>query len=170
MVDNPEPVTNDNTHLIPKTTFEGPVLEFDFPSLHIGVAEYEEGPTGCTVFYFPNEAKSVVDIRGGMSGTIQGVAAADGSVSAICFAGGSLYGLEAATGVSAEVFAQSRYSGIYDVRGAIIYDFFRDTGSIPIKRWVAQLYGRRSRVFFPRCQRRRSFRDLWKMVVETFPE
>ena len=41
--DNPEPATNDNTRLIPKTEFEGPVLEFDFPSLHIGVAEYEEG-------------------------------------------------------------------------------------------------------------------------------
>lgn len=133
MVDNPEPVTNDNAHLVPKTTFEGPVLEFDFPSLHIGVAEYEEGPTGCTVFYFPNEAKSVVDIRGGMPGTIQGIAAADGGVSAICFAGGSLYGLEAATGVSAEIFAQSRYSGIYDVRGAIIYDFFRDNWIYPDK-------------------------------------
>lgn len=133
MVDNPEPVTNDNTHLIPKTTFEGPVLEFDFASLHIGVAEYEEGPTGCTVFYFPNSAKSVVDIRGGMPGTIQGIAAADGGVSAICFAGGSLYGLEAATGVSAELFAQSGYSGVYGVRGAIIYDFFRANWIYPDK-------------------------------------
>ncbi len=133
MVDNPEPVTNDNTQLIPKTAFEGAVLEFDFPSLHIGVAEYEEGPTGCTVFYFPNGAKSVVDVRGGMSGTIQGSAAADGGVSAICFAGGSLYGLEAATGVSAELFAQSGYSDIHDVRGAIIYDFFRENWIYPDK-------------------------------------
>ena len=129
----PEPLTNDNTHLIPKTAFEGPVLEFDFPSLHIGVAEYEEGPTGCTVFYFPNGAKSVVDIRGGMPGTIQGIAAADGGISAICFAGGSLYGLEAATGVSAEIFAQSSYPGIYSVRGAIIYDFFRANWIYPDK-------------------------------------
>lgn len=133
MVDNPEPVTNDNTSLIPKTTFEGAVLEFDFPSLHIGVAEYEEGPTGCTVFYFPNSAKSVVDIRGGLPGTIQGIAAADGGVSAICFAGGSLYGLEAATGVSAEIFAQNGYSSIHGVRGAIIYDFFRDNWIYPDK-------------------------------------
>ncbi len=133
MVDNPEPVTNDDTSLIPKTTFEGAVLEFDFPSLHIGVAEYEEGPTGCTVFYFPNSAKSVVDIRGGLPGTIQGIAAADGGISAICFAGGSLYGLEAATGVSAEIFAQNGYSSIHGVRGAIIYDFFRDNWIYPDK-------------------------------------
>ena len=133
MADNPEPMTNDNTHLIPKTEFEGPVLEFDFPSLHIGVAEYEEGPTGCTVFYFPNGAKSVVDIRGGMPGTVQGIAAADGGTSAICFAGGSLYGLEAATGVSAEIFAQSGYSGVHEVRGAIIYDFFRTNWIYPDK-------------------------------------
>ena len=133
MTDRPEPVTNDNTHLIPKIVFEGPVLEFDFPSLHIGIAEYEEGPTGCTVFYFPNSAKSVVDVRGGMPGTIQGIAAADGGISAICFAGGSLYGLEAATGVSAEIFAQSGYSGVHGVRGAIIYDFFRANWIYPDK-------------------------------------
>lgn len=131
--DTSQPVTNDNTHLIPKTVFKGPVLEFDFPSLHIGVAEYEEGPTGCTVFYFPNGAKSVVDIRGGMPGTLQGIAAADGGMSAICFAGGSLYGLEAATGVSAEIFAQSGYPGIFSVRGAIIYDFFRANWIYPDK-------------------------------------
>lgn len=133
MTDSPEPVTNDNTHLIPKTEFEGPVLEFDFPSLHIGIAEYEEGPTGCTVFYFPNSAKSVVDVRGGMPGTLQGITAADGGISAVCFAGGSLYGLEAVTGVSAEIFAQSGYSGVHGVRGAIIYDFFRANWIYPDK-------------------------------------
>ena len=133
MANNPESVTNDNTHLIPKTEFEGPVLEFDFPSLHIGIAEYEEGPTGCTVFYFPNGAKSVVDVRGGMPGTLQGITAADGGMSAICFAGGSLYGLEAVTGVSAEIFAQSGYSGVHGVRGAIIYDFFRANWIYPDK-------------------------------------
>lgn len=133
MRDNPEPVTNDNTHLMPKTEFVGPVLQFDFPSLHIGIAEYEEGPTGCTVFYFPNGAKSVVDVRGGLPGTVQGITAADGGTSAICFAGGSLYGLEAVTGVSAEIFAQSGYSGVHSVRGAIIYDFFRANWIYPDK-------------------------------------
>ena len=27
-------------------------LELDFPGLEIGIAEYEEGPTGCTVLNF----------------------------------------------------------------------------------------------------------------------
>ena len=119
MTEDSGPVTNDNTRLIPKTAFEGPVLEFDFPSLHIGIAEYEEGPTGCTVFYFPNRAKSVVDVRGGNPGTLLGIAAVDSwRISAICFAGGAIYGFEAMTGVSAEIFAQNGYSQVYGTRGA----------------------------------------------------
>jgi 6-aminohexanoate-oligomer endohydrolase len=82
--------------LIPKTEFDEPILRFDFPSIHIGVAEYELGKTGCTVFYFPKGAIAAVDIRGGSPGTIM---AGDAWVDAICYAGGSLYGLEAATGV-----------------------------------------------------------------------
>ena len=39
--------------LAPVTVFEGPQLAFGFPALRVGVAEYEEGPTGCTVFWFP---------------------------------------------------------------------------------------------------------------------
>jgi hypothetical protein len=29
--------------LVPRTSFEGPTLHFDFPSTQIGIAEYEEG-------------------------------------------------------------------------------------------------------------------------------
>ncbi len=57
--------------------------------------------------------------------------AGDGPTEAICFAGGSLYGLEACTGVTAEWLARRQASGksanIFDdiavVRGAIIFDF-----------------------------------------------
>ena len=45
---------------------------------------------------------------------------------AICFAGGSLYGLEAATGVSAEILKErgnARWEQIACVQSAIIYDF-----------------------------------------------
>jgi hypothetical protein len=28
-------------------------LRFDFPGLRVGIAEYEDGPTGCTVFHLP---------------------------------------------------------------------------------------------------------------------
>lgn len=128
-----EQMTNDNVECIVKTVFDGPILEFDFPSLHIGVAEYENGLTGCTVFYFPETAQSVSDIRGGMPGTLQGAPHADGETSAICFAGGSLYGLEAVTGVSSELLVQNHCDDIYAVRGAIIYDFFNRNWIYPDK-------------------------------------
>src|SRR4051794_7995566 len=86
--------TNENTTLLPRTTFDGPALEFDFPALQIGVAEYTEGPTGCTVFAFPAGASVEVDLRGGSPGVLGDY----GFTHAICLAGGSLYGLEAATG------------------------------------------------------------------------
>ncbi len=61
-------ITNDNVPLTPKTTFDGPALEFNFPAMKVGIAEYEEGPTGCTVFYFPKGVSTAVDIRGGSVG------------------------------------------------------------------------------------------------------
>lgn len=54
----------------PKTEFNGATLTFDFPSFQIGVAEYPDGPTGCTLFYFSQDAQTAVDIRGGSPGTI----------------------------------------------------------------------------------------------------
>jgi L-aminopeptidase/D-esterase-like protein len=117
------PQSNDTLSLVPRTTFTEPTLAFDFPSFHIGVAEYAEGPTGCTVFYFPDGAPTAVDIRGGSSGTIGNYP----HNNAICLAGGSLYGLEAATGVAAELFKRHEYSVDFEkitaVSGAIIYDF-----------------------------------------------
>jgi L-aminopeptidase/D-esterase-like protein len=121
--------SNDARKLTPKTEFDGPSLKFDFPDLHIGVAEYAEGPTGCTVFYFPKRALIVADPRGGSPGTIwtEQLHAGDGWIDAVCLAGGSLYGLEAATGVSAELFAKRNYSTGWNdialVTGAIIYDY-----------------------------------------------
>ena len=126
-------ITNDNTRMTPQTNFEGRVLKFDFPELQIGIAEYKEGPTGCTVFYFPKDAISVADVRGGFPGTIRGTSAEDGRTSAICLAGGSAYGLEAVTGVASELFAMRNYLGVYNVRGAVIYDFFRNNMIYPDK-------------------------------------
>ena len=45
--------TNDLLDLTPRTELAGPELEFDLAGLEIGCAEYDEGPTGCTVFHFP---------------------------------------------------------------------------------------------------------------------
>jgi L-aminopeptidase/D-esterase-like protein len=114
----------------------GRVLEFDFPGFEIGVAEYEEGPTGCTVFHFPRGAVFAADVRGGSPGTI---GADYGWARAICFAGGSLMGLEAASGVAAELFARRGHehvdwNDVPTVAGAIIFDFgARRTGAYPDK-------------------------------------
>ena len=106
-----------------RTEFDGPALEVDFPGLRIGVAEYDEGPTGCTVFHFTRGATIERDVRGGSPGTFGEFDWLD----AICFAGGSLYGLESATGVAAELFAQRGYDtgwmSIAAVAGAIIFDW-----------------------------------------------
>jgi L-aminopeptidase/D-esterase-like protein len=116
-------VTNDTASLVPRTEFDGPTLELDFPGLEIGVAEYDDGPTGCTVFHFRDGASVATDVRGGSPATLGG----SEWVRAICFAGGSFYGLEATMGVAAELFAQSGYAtgwtDIKPVSGAIVFDY-----------------------------------------------
>ena len=116
-------LTNDTAELVPRTEFGGPELELDFPGLAIGVAEYDEGPTGCTVFAFDGGAAVASDVRGGSTGTTGGTGE---WLHALCFAGGSAYGLEAATGAAAELFARRGYStgwtDIAVVFGAIIFD------------------------------------------------
>jgi len=95
-------ISNDQLHPQPRADIESRrVLEYDFPGLEIGVAEYAEGPTGCTVIHFPKVASMQIDVRGGSPG-INGEYLT--VINAICFAGGSLYGLEASTGVAAELF------------------------------------------------------------------
>jgi 6-aminohexanoate-oligomer endohydrolase len=126
--------SNDHAELVPVTAFDGAVLELDFPELRVGVAEYEEGPTGCTVFQFPAGAAAATDVRGGSPGVLGGYEWVD----AICFAGGSLYGLEAATGVAAELLAQRDYriswTEIPLVSAAIVFDFgSRDNAIYPDK-------------------------------------
>ncbi len=112
------------------TLASGDVLEFDFPGLEIGIAEYPAGPTGTTVFYFPNKAKMAVDARGGAPGTLNTEYLRLGYdravMDAVVFSGGSWYGLSAATGV-AEGIKEMRsnsgaWEGIAGVVGGIIFD------------------------------------------------
>ena len=107
----------------PQSAPDGSALEFDFPAFEVGVAEYAEGPTGCTVFHFPAGAALAVDVRGGSPAYVGDY----GWTHAICLAGGSVYGLEAAAGVAAELFARRDFATAWDelalVAGAIIYDF-----------------------------------------------
>jgi L-aminopeptidase/D-esterase-like protein len=118
-------------------------LTFDFPRLRVGCAEYPEGPTGCTVFVFDRGVLSSADIRGGSVGSV--LADEYGFLKAICFAGGSLLGLEAASGVAASMFADRghesvQWADIPAVAGAIVYDFDRPTSAYPDKELGAAAY------------------------------
>jgi L-aminopeptidase/D-esterase-like protein len=151
-------ITNDTADLTPVTEFETPVVEFEFPGLEIGVAEYTEGPTGCTVFAFPGGATGVSDVRGGAPGTI--LSHREGWVDAICLAGGSVYGLEATTGVSAELLRRKGYDtdwhNIGIASGAVIYDFnkFRANRAVyPDKALGRAAYNARRPGVFPRGAR-----------------
>ena len=118
---------DDTSAFTPVTACGEPALAFDFPGLEVGVAEYAEGPTGCTVFHFPQGATGLADVRGGAPGTA--LTHREGWVHAICLAGGSVYGLEACAGVAAELLARRDYdtdwSNIAIVPGAVLFDFNR---------------------------------------------
>ena len=114
----------------PKVYKDGPSIKFDFPGMTIGVAEYDEGPTGTTVFYFPKGVKGAVDARGGATGTLNATALMNSYESkmmqAVVFSGGSWYGLSAATGVANGIKDLKTKEGNVDfiagIVGAIIYD------------------------------------------------
>ena len=99
------------------------LVEFDFPGVYVGTAEYPEGPTGVTVLSVPAGARTAIDQRGGAIGMIGGYPFNH----AICLAGGSVYGLAAANGVADELLERSNGHTGFDqldlVSGAIIYDF-----------------------------------------------
>ncbi|MFI9841116.1 P1 family peptidase [Nonomuraea sp. NPDC051941] len=107
-------------------------VAFDLPGVLVGTAEYAEGPTGCTVIHVPAGARTAVDARGGAVGMSGGY----DYNHAICFAGGSVYGLAAAAGVSDELLARrdnrTRWDDLQLVSGAVIYDFSaRETAVYP---------------------------------------
>ena len=114
----------------PHVSYDGPALTFDFPGVKVGVAEYEEGPTGTTVLYFPTPVVAAVDVRGGAPGTVNAdvmrLAYDDPFVNAIVLSGGSSYGLSAATGVANALKDMIADAGNFDnvavVPGAIIFD------------------------------------------------
>lgn len=124
--------TNSEFALLPSHSPGDGVCKYDFPEVSIGTAEYAEGPTGATVIWLPAGARTAVDRRGGAVGLIGGYAYNH----AICFAGGSVYGLAAATGVSASLLEKNDGRAGFDqlqlVSGAIIYDFStRDNAIAP---------------------------------------
>lgn len=104
---------------------------FDFRDFLVATAEYEEGPTGMTLFSFPSGALTAVDVRGGAAATRETTLldskSAYPAVDAIVLAGGSTYGLEAASGVMSSLLEQrggrTGFADIPSVPAAIVYDF-----------------------------------------------
>ncbi|MGC7098478.1 P1 family peptidase [Amycolatopsis lurida] len=128
----PGALTNDDTELTPQPSEGRAVVPFDLPGVFVGTAEYNEGPTGCTVLHFPEGVRTAIDARGGAVGLSGGYDIHQ----AIVFAGGSVYGLEAAAGVGTELLHRvenrTHWAALQHVSGAVIYDFSaRDTAIAP---------------------------------------
>ncbi len=124
------PQTSPAALSVAKIDKSGPSLKFDFPDMLVGVAEYDEGPTGTTVFYFPKGVKGAVDMRGGAPGELNAEILQNAyerpRVQAVVFSGGSWYGLSAAAGVANGIkklrAAEGNVDFIAGVVGAIIFD------------------------------------------------
>ncbi len=107
------------------------LLQFDWPAVRIGTGEYEEGPTGVTVFHFPQHALAAVDVRGGGPGTVNTdwlrLGYDENALDTVVFSGGSWYGLENVTAVATALKDDGLRSGDWTnvalSVGAIIYDF-----------------------------------------------
>lgn len=115
---------------------EKSTLHFDFPEVQIGTAENAKGPTGLTLFYFPQGVQAAIDVRGGSAGTFftqekmfQGDAYLDG----IVFSGGGILGMEAITGVVSSLFAkqnQVTFTKMPLISGAVIFDYMPRNNAI----------------------------------------
>lgn len=110
--------------------------------LTVGHAESDDGATGVTVVRFPAPTPTVVDVRGGASATYDtaslGLDATFGRRWAIFFAGGSVFGLDAARGIRAEILASggghrafSNPHRVVPVSGAALFDLPRTEGRLP---------------------------------------
>ncbi|TNE64804.1 MAG: peptidase S58 DmpA [Alphaproteobacteria bacterium] len=131
----PAIAADDQSHLEPVLNSTDRALTFDWPAIEIGTGEYEDGPTGVTVFRFKKKALVQVDARGGGPGTVNTDYVALGydypELDTIVFAGGSWYGLEATTAVATGLKDDGIRSGdafslepnIAMSLGSIIFDF-----------------------------------------------
>jgi len=107
------------------------VLEFDWPTLRVGTAEYPDGPTGVTVIRFARRVFGAVDVQGGGPGTVNTdflrIGYAVPELDAVVFSGGSWYGLESTTAVATALKDDGERDGSWTnlslAVGAIIYDF-----------------------------------------------
>jgi L-aminopeptidase/D-esterase-like protein len=117
----------------------------DFASvrgLSVGQAESPDGATGVTVVVFDALTPTVVDVRGGASATYDTASlaldATFGRRWAIFFAGGSLYGLDAARGIRVRLLetgdretAFGNPNPVVQISGAALFDLPRTRAPIP---------------------------------------
>lgn len=105
----------------------------DVAGLHVGQAEDARACTGVTVLVADKAVSAAVDVRGGAPGTRETEAldptSLGGEIDAITLAGGSVYGLDAASGATAWLGARGRGFRFAPgtpsapiVPGAIIFD------------------------------------------------
>ena len=110
--------------------------------LSVGHAESDDGTTGVTVVRFPGPTPAVIDVRGGASATYDTASlaldATFGRRWAIFFAGGSVFGLDAARGIRAEILASggghhafSHPHRVVPVSGAALFDLPLQEGRLP---------------------------------------
>ncbi len=117
------PLKSDHDILHPFIPQGGPTHHCDLPGVRIGVAEYVEGPTGCTVFCLDNRPLCAIYVRGSSALFI----GRSGPTDIICLTGGSTYGLAAIAGTAQEFLVEHHYhthwNDVARVAGAVIYDF-----------------------------------------------
>jgi len=110
--------------------------------LRVGQVETPDGTSGVTVTLFVPPAPVVVDVRGGASATFDiaslGLDATFGRRWAVFFAGGSLFGLDAARGVRVRIAetggGQSAFGNpnpVIPISGAALFDLPRRSGPVP---------------------------------------
>jgi L-aminopeptidase/D-esterase-like protein len=108
----------------------------------VGQAQTPDGASGVTAVLFDAAAPTVVDVRGGASATYDTASlsldATFGRRWAIFFAGGSLYGLDAARGVRTRILetggghrAFQNPNVVVPISGAALFDLPTDSGAIP---------------------------------------
>ncbi|MGO9585495.1 MAG: P1 family peptidase [Limisphaerales bacterium] len=122
-------IPNDQSSLQPIVNSGGTELNFDWPMISIGTAEYKEGPTGVTVFRFGRKVTAAYDVRG-EPGTANAEWLRLGRdkpiVDAVVLSGGSLYGLESTTAVMSALkddqLRTATWNDVAYATGAIIYD------------------------------------------------
>ncbi len=124
-------------------------FKFDFDDFKIATAEYADGPTGLTLLYFPKSFSAAIDVRGGAAATRESTILDPIStypvVDAVVLAGGSTYGLEAASGVMQKILEsrgnRTDFDNIPSVASAVVYDFSGRTNALyPDKALGAQAF------------------------------